>query len=156
MTHTRSKIFLFLLVLLMAASMAGCKKPEPARLMVQIEGELFSDAILSIDGKQVGKLTKTLIKTDGRLFIDDVYTVTLPPDHKDIPAEDQCTGALDSLEMKAGKYTILLRTENGQTVQVNATLVSGLNLIVYDVEGQMLRLNDSKTNAAPGSTVTLP
>ena len=140
----------------MTVTINGCKKPEPARLMVQIEGELFSDAILSIDGKQVGKLTRTLIKTDGRLFIDNVYTVTLPPDHKDIPAEDQCTGALDSLEMKAGKYTILLKTEDGQTLQINATLVSGLNLIIYDVDGQILKLNNARTNAAPGSTVTLP
>ncbi len=156
MSRTRTKIILILLSLIVAAAIAGCKKPEPARLMVQVEGQLFSDALLWIDGKQVGKLTKTEINTDGQLFIDNKYTVTLPPGHKDIPSQDQCTGALDSLELKPGKYVILLQTEEGKSLQINARLVSGLNTMVYYSDQQVLKLNDAKTKAAPGSTVTLP
>ena len=144
------------LTLAIILSMAGCKKPEPARLMVQVEGALFSNALLSIDGKQVGKLTKTLITANGKLFIDDIYTITLPPGHKDIPLQDQYSGNLDSLEVKSGKYTIILRTEDGRSLQINASLRSGLNVIVYNSDRQVLRLNDAKMNAAPDSTVTFP
>ena len=156
MPYTRTKILLFLLPLLVILALTGCKKPEPARLMVQVEGELFSDAILLIDGQQAGKLTKTVIKDDGKLFIDDVYRITLPPGHKDIPPQDQCTGALDSLEMKPGKYVILLKTEDGQSLQINATLAPGINAIIYNADQQILKLNDAKMKAAPGTIVTLP
>ena len=156
MPRTRTKVLSLILSLLVIFAIAGCKKPGPARLMVQVEGELFSDALLWIDGKQAGKLTKTVIKTDGQLFIDDKYTVTLPPDHKDIPSEDQCTGTLDSLEMKPGKYVILLQTEEGKSLQINAELVSGLNAISYYSGQQVLKLNNAKMKAVPGTTVTLP
>lgn len=156
MLHTRTKIVLVILGLVVCAAIAGCKKPEPARLMVHVEGELFSDALLWIDGKQVGKLTKTEIRTDGQLFIDNMYTATLPPGHKDIPSQDQCTGALDSLELKPGKYVILLQNEEGKPLQINAKLNPGLNVIMYYSDQQVVKLNDAKTKAAPGSTVTLP
>ena len=156
MSHVRTKIIILVFGLIVIAAIAGCTKPEPARLMVLVQGELFSDALLWIDGKQVGKLTQTVIKTDGQLFIDDKYVVTLPPGHKDIPSQDQCTGALDSLELKTGKYIILLQTEDGKSLQIHATLASGLNTITYDPDQQIIKLNDAKMNAAPGSTVTLP
>lgn len=124
--------------------------------MVHVEGEPFSDALLWIDGKQVGKLTKTVIKADGQLFVDDKYVVTLPPDHKDIPAEDQCTGTLDSLEVKPGEYVILLQNEEGQSLQINASLASGLNTIIYNADRQIVKLNDAKKKAVPGTTVKLP
>ena len=145
-----------ILSLAIILSMTGCKKPEPARLVVQVEGELFSDALLSINGKQVGKLTKTLIKADGQLFIDDAYTATLPPGHRDIPEQDQCSGTLDSLEIKSGTYTILLQTEDGKSLQINASLKPGLNIIDYNSDEQVLKGNDAKMKAAPGSTVTFP
>ncbi len=139
MSHMRIIIFT-ILSLVIILSITGCKKPEPARLMVQVEGELFSDALLSVNGKQAGKLTKTLIKADGQLFIDDIYTVTLPPGHKDIPEQDQYSGALDSLEIKSGTHTVLLQTQDGRTIQINASLKSGLNVIVYNSDQQILKL----------------
>ena len=148
MSHMRIIIFT-ILSLVIILSITGCKKPEPARLMVQVEGELFSDALLSVNGKQAGKLTKTLIKADGQLFIDDIYTVTLPPGHKDIPEQDQYSGALDSLEIKSGTHTVLLQTQDGRTIQINASLKSGLNVIVYNSDQQILKFNDAKMNAAP-------
>jgi hypothetical protein len=156
MSHVRTKIIILVLSLIVVAAIAGCKKPEPAQLMVRVEGELLSDALLWIDGKQVGKLTQTVIKTDGQLFIDDKYIVTLPPGHKDIPSQDQCSGAFESLELKSGKCVILLQTEDGKSLQINATLVPGMNTIAYDADQQTVKLKDAKMKAAPGSTVTFP
>jgi hypothetical protein len=155
MSHMRIIIFT-ILSLVIILSITGCKKPEPARLVVQVKGELFSDALLSVNGKQAGKLTKTLIKADGQLSIDDIYTVTLPPGHKDIPEQDQYSGALDSLEIKSGTHTVLLQTQDGRTIQINASLKSGLNVVVYSSDQQVLKFNDARMKAAPGSTVTFP
>jgi hypothetical protein len=156
MSHARTKIIVIILSLIVIAAIAGCKKSEPARLMVEVEGEFFSDALLFIDGKQVGKLTKTLIRADGQMFIDDIYRVTLPPEHKDVPSQDQCSGALDSLEMRSGKYALLLQNEEGKSLQINATLKPGLNVIVYNADQHVIKLNDVKMNAAPGTTVNFP
>lgn len=156
MTRKRILIFLGILPLAILLSITGCKKPEPAWLLVNVAGESFSDALLLLNGKQVGKLTKTLIKTDGRLFIDDVYSVTLPPGHRDIPEQDRCFGALDSLEIKPGAHTVLLQTEDGRSLQMNATLKPGLNIIDYDSDEQIIKWNDNRIKAAPDSTVVLP
>jgi hypothetical protein len=157
MSYSRAIIF-GVLSIAIALSLAGwgCKKPDPARIMVQIEGEAFSDALLFIDGKQVGKLVRTFITTDGKLFIDDIYTVTLPPGHKDIPAEDKYTGALDSLQIKPGTYQIVLQTVDGRSLQINASLKPGMNIIDYNSDEQTIYWNNNKIKTAPGSTATLP
>ncbi len=118
--------------------------------MVQVEGELFSDALLWIDGKQAGKLTKTVIKTDGQLFIDDKYTVTLPPDHKDIPSEDQCTGTLDSLEMKPG-ICHPPPDRGGEVICRSTPSLFRLNAISYDSGQQVLKLKQRKNEGRAGN-----
>lgn len=124
--------------------------------MVHVEGELFSDAFLSIDGKQIGKLTRTFINTDGELSIDGVPTVRLPPGHRDIPQQDQCSGTLDSLEIKSGSCMILLQTQDGKSLQIKASLKPGLNIINYNSDEQEIKWNNNKIKAAAGTTVTLP
>lgn len=145
----------FSILLVVILSMAGCKKPEPARLMIHVEGELFSNALLFVDGNQVGKLTQTLIKPGGELFIDDVHTATLPADHKNIPDEDQYTGALDSLEIKSGTHTLLLQTDDGRSLEIKTALPPGMTIITYYADKHLLKCNQSSVEAGPGSVVTL-
>jgi hypothetical protein len=154
-----SRVIIFaLLFIAIALSLAGwgCKKPDPARVMVQVEGEAFSDALVFINGKQVGKLVRTFITTDGKLFIDDVYTITLPPGHQDIPEADKYTGALDSLQIKPGTYPIVLQTVDGRSLQINASLKPGMNIIDYHSDEQTIYWNNNKIKAAPGATTILP
>lgn len=157
MSRARLIVFgILALALVLSAAGLGCKKPEPARLMVQVEGELFSDAFLSINGKQTGKLTRTLIKADGQLSIDGAPTVKLPPGHRDIPQQDQYSGTLDSLEITSGTYMILLQTQDGKSLQIKASLKPGLNIVDYNSDEQIVKWNNQKISAAPGTTVTLP
>lgn len=155
MLQMRAVVF-GMLCLVTILFITGCKKPEPARLLVEVDGELFSDAVLLLDGIRAGKLIKTLIKGDGQLFIDDIYTVTLPPGHRDIPVEDQYTGTLDSLELKSGTHLILLQTEDGNSLQINASLKPGINIITYNSDEQLIKWNNTTIRAASDSTVTLP
>ena len=133
----------------------GCKKPEPARIIITIEGELFSDADLSIDGKPAGSFTQTLIKTDGKLYINKIYTATLPPGHRDIPEEDAFTGAIDSIELIAGDHTIAFNTDGGKTLQIKVNVPPGRHLVTYFSDEEKLRWNDTEIKAAQGSTVTI-
>ncbi|MHB8110681.1 MAG: hypothetical protein ACYDHW_11690 [Syntrophorhabdaceae bacterium] len=132
---------------------AGCKKPEPARVMINVEGQLFSNAVILIDGKPAGKLIQTFLQTDGQLFIDGIYTVTLPPEHHDIPESDKYSGVLDSFRVEPGQHTILFQQDDGTALQVAAELLPGFNVFTYYADEQTLKWNNSKIPAAPGMTV---
>jgi hypothetical protein len=136
-------------------SLGGCRKPEPARLIVSVQGQLFSDALVIIDGKQTGKLTQTLIQPDGKLLIDRIYNVTLPPGHRDIPEKDNFEGTLDSLEVKTGQHVILLQADDGTTLQITADIPPGRHLVTYFSDEGKLTWNNIKLDAAPGSSVTV-
>ncbi len=142
-------------IVLSLASAQGCKKPEPARIIFAVEGELFSDALVFLDGNQAGKLTQTLITADGKLYIDGILNVTLPPGHRDIPEEDDYTGSLDSFELKPGEHIIMLQTDEGKTLRIKANVTPGRHLVTYLGDEQVLRWNDVKLQAAPGTTVTV-
>lgn len=149
------RIFVCLGIALLLLSSAGCRKPEPARVILLVEGQLFSGALVIIDGKEAGKLTQTLIKPDGKLFIDGIYSVTLPPGHRDIPEEDDYEGTLDSLALKAGEHTILLETNDGKTLQITADIPPGRHLVTYLSDDGKLTWNNTKLDAAPGTTVII-
>jgi hypothetical protein len=148
-------IALCLGIVLSLSFLQGCKKPEPARVTIVVEGQLFSDAMVLVDGKQAGKLVQTLITPEGKLYIDGIHTVTLPPGHSDIPERDDYEGTLDSMEMKAGEHTILLQTEDGKTLQIKADVPPGRHLVTYLSDEEKLTWNNTKLEAAPGSTVTI-
>lgn len=133
----------------------GCKKPDPARIIFSIEGELFSDASVSIDGKPAGKFIQTLIKKDGKLYIDGIYNVTLPPGHRDIPEEDAYTGSLDSLQIQPGEHTFMLLSDDGKFLQIKVTVLPGHQLVTYFSDDGILKWDNQKVNAAPGTTVTI-
>lgn len=133
----------------------GCKKPEPARIIFTIEGELFSGASLVIDGKPAGKFMQTLIKSDGKLYIDGIYNATLPPGHHDIPEGDAYSGTLDSLELMSGEHTIMLMTDDGKFLQIKAAVSPGRQLVTYFSDDGVLKWDGQKVNAAPGATVTI-
>jgi len=148
-------IALCLGIILSLLLLQGCKKPEPARIIIVVEGQLFSDAMVLVDGKQAGKLVQTLITPEGKLYIDGIHTATLPPGHSDIPESDDYEGTLDSMEMKAGEHTILLQTEDGKTLQIKADISPGRHLVTYLSDEEKLTWNTTKLEAAPGSTVTI-
>ncbi len=151
----RRPVVLFLGILLVFLSTGGCKKPEPARIILVVEGEPFSDALVIIDGNQAGKLVQTLIKPDGRLFIDGIYNATLPPGPGDIPETDDFQGTIDSLELKAGEHTILLQAEEGKMLQIKADIPPGRHFVTYLSDEGKLTWNNTKVDAAPGTTVNV-
>jgi hypothetical protein len=148
-------IALFLGIILLFLSPGGCKKPEPARIILAVDGELFSDALLIIDGKQAGKLTQTLVKPDGSLYIDGIVTAKLPPGHRDIPESNDYQGTIDSLEVKAGEHIILLQTEDGKTLEITASIPPGLHLVTYRSDEETLTWNNIKLKAPAGSSVNV-
>ena len=123
--------------------------------VLAVDGQLFSDALVIIDGKQAGKLTQTLIKPDGSLYIDGILTAKLPPGHADIPEENDYQGTIDSLEVKAGEHTILLQTEDGKTLEITASVPPGRHLVTYFSDEETLTWNNIKLKAAAGASVNV-
>lgn len=148
-------IALCLGIILSLLFLQGCKKPETARIIIVVEGQLFSDAMVLVDGKQTGKLVQTLITPEGKLYIDGIHTATLPPGHSDIPESDEYEGTLDSMELKVGEHTILLQTDDGKNLEIKADIPPGRHLVTYLSDEEKLTWNNTKLEAVPGSTVTI-
>lgn len=135
---------------------AQCKKKsDPARFLINVDGKLFSDAMVIINGKQAGKMMQTLIQPDGQLFIDGQYTATLPAGHHDIPDDARYSGALDSVRLEPGQHTIILRDDDGHSLQVTVRCLSGLHTITYNSDTHILNWNSLKVSALAGETIHL-
>jgi hypothetical protein len=136
----------------------GCrKKQEPAKLIITVEGQEFSDAIISIDGTQIGHLTQTLIKTDGELYIDGVLTTTLPPpeDEEEARQEDEYTGAMDSIILSPGDHTIDLTTPEGKNLLIKVSIKSGFHQLTYLSEENTIKWDDKSFTAGAGESITI-
>ena len=116
----KKRVFTIILCIVLAQAVllftGGCKpKDSTARITFNVEGQEFSDAEISIDGKSAGRMEQTIIKSNGELYINGQLSATLPPGSPQIGKEDTCSGVLDSITLKAGRsyhLSFLIRGEN--------------------------------------------
>jgi hypothetical protein len=77
----RTRIFIFIFIILcgtIANLCGGCKKQETAKLTIVVEGRELSDAEVIVDEKPVGRLTQTIIRVDGKIFINGRLAAKMP------------------------------------------------------------------------------
>jgi hypothetical protein len=156
----KKRIFVITLYIVLAQAVllfsGGCKpKNETARVTFNIEGQEFSDAKISIDGKSAGRMEQTLIKSNGDLYINGQLSATLPPGSPQISKEDTCSGVLDSIVLKPGDHTILLSSPEGKTLQIEATVSPGYHLVTYSSTGGTIKWDNETVKTTPGTTITI-
>jgi hypothetical protein len=155
----KTRAFVIMLGILAGAILVvtgGCKsKQEPAKITICAEGQDFSDAEIAIDGKAVGRLTQTMIRSNGNLYIDGKLIVRLAPDSPQRTDEDTYSGALDSVMLQPGHHTITLQTSEGKSLQIAAVISSGYHLIIYSSENETIKWDNETANATPGTTVNI-
>jgi hypothetical protein len=134
----------------------GCKsKEENAQITFSIEGQEFSDAVVSIDGKSVGPVEQTIIKSNGELYINGLLSATLPPDSPQIGKEDACSGILDSVILKPGNHTITLFSSEGKSLQIEAIVSPGYQLVTYSQEQETIKWGNEMVKVIPGTTIII-
>lgn len=132
----------------------GCKRHEPAKIIMNVDGKTFSDASILIDGKPAGRLTQTVITSDRKIYIDGVFSANLPPAGQ--PAEeDTYSGCADSIIISGGDHTIILQGSNGESLQIQAAVSPGYHLLAYSSDEKMVKWDGEKVNAEPGAKVTV-
>jgi hypothetical protein len=158
MNSKRLFTIIFCIVLAQAVLLfaEGCKsKEENARITFNIEGQEFSDAVVSIDGKSVGRMEQTIIKTNGELYINGQFSAMLPPGSPQIGQEDTCSGILDSITLKAGDHVIALSSSEGKTLQIKAVVSPGYHLVNYSPAQETIRWDNETIKAIPGTTIII-
>lgn len=135
----------------------GCKqKKDPARVVFTVEGQEFSDARISVDGKSLGQFTQTIIKSGGELYIDGQLTATLPPDSPQISKEgDTYSGALDSFSLTPGEHTFTLSSPEGKSLQMTAVIYPGYHLVIYSPELETIKWDNEAFKITPGMPVKI-
>ena len=154
------RLFTIILCIVLAQAVLlfaeGCKsKEENAQITFNIEGQEFSDAVVSIDGKSVGRMEQTIIKTNGELYINGQFSATLPPGSSQIVQEDTCSGVLDSITLKTGDHTIVLSSSEGKNLQIKAVVSPGYHLVNYSPAQETIRWDNETIKAIPGTTIII-
>ena len=154
------RLFTIILCIVLAQAVLlfteGCKsKEENAQITFNIEGQEFSDAEVSIDGKSVGRMEQTIIKTNGELYINGQLSATLPPGSPQIGQEDTCSGILDSVTLKTGDHIIALSSSEGKNLQIKAVISPGYHLVTYSSAQETIKWDNETVKAIPGTTIII-
>jgi len=154
------KVLFILVVLanLVPVLSGGCKPKEPARVTISVEGKEFSDSQISIDGTIAGRLTQTVTTRDGKIYIDGVFSGVLPSMRRAVEGktrtiqdseggvsqdqgreEDGYFGCADTITLKPGDHTIVLKGRDGETLQIVTNISPGHHLLTYSADKQQLK-----------------
>lgn len=121
----------------------GCKKQEPAKLTITIEGKELSNAQVYVDEKYVGSLTQTIIAADGGVYIDGKLAARLNS-HDSGHSADTYTGCSDPILLASGKHTIILQKDEVQPLKAVLNISSGYHLLTIVPEKGLVKW-DQKT-----------
>lgn len=153
----KRKIIIFFLYIFcgtLIILIGGCKKQEPARLTITVEGRELSDAHLFIDDKQVGSLTQTIIAADGMVYVNGKFTARMH--HQDNnKGLDIYAGCSDPIHLNAGKHTIILQKNEIQPLKVVVSVQPGYHLLTILSEKALVKWGQKTIPIDSTNTVTI-
>ena len=136
----------------------GCrKKEEPVKLIITVEGAEFSDAAVTIDGKSVGRLTQTLTKANGELYVDGQLITTRPvaENQEEADQEDSYSGTLDSIALTPGEHTIDLSLPDGKYFQLKVGIKPGYHQLAYLSDEGTAKWDGKPFTVTVGGSITI-
>ena len=153
----RTRIFIFIFIILCGTITnlcGGCKKQETAKLTIVVEGRELSDAEVIIDEKPVSRLTQTIIRADGKIFINGTLAAKMP--HRNNVREgDTYSGCSDTLDITSGKHTVTIRKRDAPPIQVVVNISPGHHLLTFLPEKDLVKWDNTSFQIGPGRTVTI-
>lgn len=132
----------------------GCKQQGTAKLTIVVEGRELSDAEVITDGKPAGRLTQTIIRANGKIYIDGMLSATLP-DRDNIREGDNYSGCSGTLDLNLGKNTIKLQQKDVQPLQIIINISAGHHLLTVLPEKGLVKWNNTSFQVGPGRAVTI-
>jgi hypothetical protein len=153
----RTRIFIFIFIILCGTITnlcGGCKKQETAKLTIVVEGRELSDAEVIVDKKPVSSLTQTIIRVDGKIYINGMLAATLP-DRNNVREGDNYSGCSDTLDLTLGGHTITLQKKQIQHLQVVVNISPGHHLLTFLPEKDLVKWDNTSFQFGPGRTVTI-
>ena len=153
----RTRIFIFIFIILCGTITnlcGGCKHQEPSKLAIVIEGKELSDAEIFIDGKPAGRLTQTIIRADGKIFINGTLAAKMPYQNY-VREGDTYSGCSDTLDITSGKHTVTIRKREAPPIQVVVNISPGHHLLTFLPERDLVKWDNMSFQIGPGRTVTI-
>jgi hypothetical protein len=155
MMRTRIIIFIFIILCGTITTLCGgCKKQETAKLTIVVEGRELSDAEVIIDEKPFSRLTQTIIRADGKIFINGTLAAKMP-DRNNVREGDTYSGCSDTLDITLGKHTITIRKREAPPIQVVVNISPGHHLLTFLPEKDLVKWDNISFQIGPGRTVTI-
>jgi len=153
----RATLCIFISIILCGIIMnlcGGCKRQEPSKLTIVVEGRELSDAEVIIDEKSAGRLTQTIIMPDGKIYIDGIL-VAKGHHQNHVRQGDTYSGCTGSLDLSSGKHTIILRKKEIQPLTFVVSTLPGHHLLTYFPEKDLVKWDNTSFQVGPGRKVTI-
>lgn len=154
---TKSATYVFVSLVLCGALtifIGGCKQQGTAKLTITVEGKELSDANIYIDEKQVGSLTQTVIRPDGKVYINGTFAATVPH-QRDGQEIDVYSGCSDSLNLTPERHTITLRKGEVEPLQVIVNISTGHHLLTFLPDRGLMKWDNVTFQVNPRNTVVI-
>jgi hypothetical protein len=153
----RTRIFIFIFIILCGTIpnlCGGCKKQETAKLTIVVEGRELSDAEVIIDEKSVSRLTQTIRRAGGKIFINGTLAAKMP-DRNNVREGDTYSGCSDTLYITSGKHTVTIRKREAPPIQVVVNILPGHHLLTFLPEKDLVKWDNTSFQVGLGRTVTI-
>jgi hypothetical protein len=153
----RTRIFIFIFIILCGTITnlcGGCKKQETAKLTIVVEGRELSDAEVIVDEKLVSRLTQTIIRVDGKIFINGRLAAKMPNQNY-VREGDTYSGCSDTLDITSGKHTVTIQKREAPPIQVVVSISPGHHLLTFLPEKDLVKWDNTSFQVGPGRTVTI-
>lgn len=145
---------LFVALGIAALFIGGCRKSEPARLTIAVQGKDLSDADVFVDDKPLGRLTQTIITTDGKIYINGIFAASSRIVDNDRQA-DLYSGCSDSINLASGRHTITLSRGGSQPLNITVDISPGYHLLSYFPQKAQVTWDQTTAQVGSGSTVVI-
>lgn len=149
-----SIVIMFVLFGIVTILCGGCKKQEPAKLTISVEGKELSDAYILVDDRHAGSLTQTAIRSDGKIYINGVLAAKAPGEMSD-QGINNYSGCSDTITLPSGKHSITLEKGEAKPLKLIVDISPGHHLMVYFSDKDLVKWDNKSFQVSPSRQVTV-
>ena len=155
MKQTRHSIIALVVLWGISIILCGaCRKQEPARLTISVDGKELSDAFILVGDHYVGSLTQTVISSDGKIYINGIFAARTsgPASNQEVNIYSGCS---DTMTLPSGRHALMLGKGVDKNLQIDVDVSPGHHLLIYLPDKDLVKWDNKSFPVGPNRKVSI-